>query len=280
MRKDDIKKMAMVMKMETVRAGRMGFISRQLTAIDRGLVEDVLEELRHLMFADFFRESDESLAEVDDELVTDNVMTEIGNLIARAIMIYENEKPAYCHERAKELKARFRDALPEIKHLLSEDVKAAYDGDPAASGYKEIIIAYPGTYAIFVHRIAHVLYDLEVPILPRMMSEISHGMTGIDIHPGATIGGGFFIDHGTGIVVGETAVIGSRVKMYQGVTLGAMTTRKARKLSGTKRHPTVGNDVTLYANAVVLGGDTVVGDGSTISGGALVTESLSPGSRV
>ena len=272
--------MAMVMKTETFRAGRMNFISRQLRAIDRDLVEDVLEELRHLMFVDFFREADESLAEIDDEMVTDNVMTEIGNLIARAIMIYENEKPAYCHARAKGLEARLRDELPEIKHLLHEDVKAAYDGDPAASGYKEIVIAYPGTYAIFVHRIAHALYDLGVPILPRMMSEISHGMTGIDIHPGASIGGGFFIDHGTGIVVGETAVIGSRVKMYQGVTLGAMTTRKARKLSGTKRHPTVGNDVTLYANAVVLGGDTVVGDGSTISGGALVTESLSPRSRV
>ena len=270
----------MVLEQEMTKRGRRSFISSQLKAIDRDVVDDVLEELRHLAFADFFESADASLTDIDNEMVTDNVMIELGNLIARSIMIYEGERAEVCYEKSKVITAAFRDLLPMVIKLLHDDVKAAYDGDPAASGYKEIIIAYPGMYAIFVHRIAHLLYGLGVPILPRMMSEISHSRTGIDIHPGAEIGGGFFIDHGTGIVVGETAKIGSRVKMYQGVTLGALTTRKARKLSGTKRHPTVGNDVTLYANAVVLGGDTVVGSGSTISGGALVTESIPEGSRV
>ncbi len=271
--------MVMIME-ERMTLGRSRFINREVRIIDKDIVDYVLEELRHYVFAGFFKDADDGFAGMDADVAADNAMIELKGLIARALIIYGAQDTAGGYRKAEALTADFRAALGDMVKQLHDDVKAAYDGDPAASGYKEIILAYPGMYAVFVHRVAHMLYELDVPLLPRLMSEIAHGRTGIDIHPGASIGGGFFIDHGTGIVVGETAVIGRNVKMYHGVTLGALTTRKARKLSGTKRHPTVGNDVTLYANAVVLGGDTVVGDGSTVSGGALVTQSIGTGSRV
>ena len=151
---------------------------------------------------------------------------------------------------------------------------AAFEGDPAATGYDEIVLAYPGLYAITVYRLAHELYRLGVPLIPRMMTEIAHGTTGIDIHPGATIGSHFFIDHGTGIVIGQTTVIGDYVKLYQGVTLGGLSTRGGQSLAGVKRHPTIEDRVTIYAGATILGGDTVIGSGCVIGANAFITSSI------
>lgn len=183
-------------------------------------------------------------------------------------------------ESAAELTIRFIERLVELRQMLSYDVEAAYAGDPAAVGYDEIVLAYPTIRALAVHRIAHELYNYRVPLLPRIMSEYAHGRTGIDIHPGAQLGSHFFIDHGTGIVIGETAIIGERVRLYQGVTLGATSIRNASALRGKKRHPTIENDVTIYAGATILGGDTVIGAGSVIGGNVFLTESVPPGSRV
>ena len=173
--------------------------------------------------------------------------------------------------------------LPEIRALLQDDVLAAYEGDPAAHSNMEIVMAYPGLMAVATHRVAHVLYEEGVHLIPRVWSEYAHSRTGIDIHPGATIGRGFFIDHGTGVVIGETCVIGRHVKLYQGVTLGARSFRKdseGRLVKGIKRHPNVEDDVVIYANATILGGDTVIGKGSVIGGNVWLAHSVPPGSRV
>ncbi len=178
---------------------------------------------------------------------------------------------------------QFMEALPRIRELLMTDVEAAYNGDPAAKSYDEIILSYPGMYAIFVHRIAHEIQALGYRLLARIMSEHAHSKTGIDLHPGATIGESFFIDHGTGVVIGETTVIGKNVKIYQGVTLGALSFPKdenGRIIKGQKRHPTIGDNVTIYAGATVLGGETVVGEGSVIGGNVWLTESVPPDSLV
>ena len=170
--------------------------------------------------------------------------------------------------------------LPELQRRLFKDVQAAFDGDPAAQSKQEIILAYPGLFAIFVYRIAHILYGHKVPLIPRLMTEYAHSKTGVDINAGATIGEYFFIDHATGVVIGETTTIGSHVKIYQGVTLGALSTRKGQQLAGVKRHPTIEDDVTIYSNASVLGGQTVVGKGAIIAGSAFVTESVPAYARV
>lgn len=173
--------------------------------------------------------------------------------------------------------------LPQIREWLEEDIKAGFDGDPAATGYDEIIFSYPGLYAITVHRIAHELSKQKVPLLPRLLSETAHSATGIDIHPGAQIGRSFFIDHGTGVVIGETTIIGDHVKMYQGATLGALSFPRdacGALIRGTKRHPTIEDRVTIYAGATILGGDTVIGAGSTIGGSVWLTHSVPPGTKV
>lgn len=183
-------------------------------------------------------------------------------------------------QKAEELTTRFMEAIPRVQELLAKDVEAQLAGDPAANSTSEVILAYPGLFTIFVYRYAHVLYELEVPMLPRIMSEYAHGKTGIDINPGATIGEYFFIDHGTGVVIGETAIIGNGVKIYQGVTIGALSTRKGQALSGVKRHPTIEDNVIIYANATILGGNTVVGEGATVAGNTFVTESVPAGAKV
>ena len=174
----------------------------------------------------------------------------------------------------------FFEKIPTIREYIETDLKAAYDGDPAAGCFDEIILAYPGLRAITVYRIAHELYKLMVPVLPRLMTEYAHSETGIDIHPGADIGKFFFIDHGTGIVIGETSIIGQNVKIYQGVTIGALSTRGGQKLSGKKRHPTICDNVTIYANASILGGDTVIGENTVIGGNAFITTSIDANTRV
>ena len=188
-----------------------------------------------------------------------------------------------CAPRARELADVFMSRLPEVRALLVRDVQAAYDGDPAATSLDEIILAYPGVLAVSVYRIAHVLYELGVPMMARIMTEWAHSKTGCDIHPGASIGAAFFIDHATGVVIGETTHIGEGVKLYQGVTLGALSLPKDASghiIRGRKRHPTVESGSTLYANATVLGGQTVVGADSVIGGSVFLTRSVPPRSRV
>ena len=174
----------------------------------------------------------------------------------------------------------FLERLPSVRAALALDLQAFLDGDPAATGKAEIIVSYPGFFAILVQRLAHGLYEMGVPLLPRMMTELAHSRTGIDMHPGAVLGPSFFIDHGTGVVIGETTVIGAGVKIYQGVTLGALSTRNGAALRGKKRHPTLEDGVTVYAGASILGGETVIGKNAVIGANAFVTGSVEPGATV
>ncbi|AKT39123.1 serine O-acetyltransferase [Chondromyces crocatus] len=188
-----------------------------------------------------------------------------------------------CAGHARNLADRVLARVPVLREILIEDVQAAYDGDPAATNHDEILMAYPGMLAVAVYRVAHELHQMGVPLLPRIMTEWAHAQTGADIHPGAEIGRRFFIDHATGVVIGETTTIGNGVKLYQGVTLGALShprDEKGRVIRNTKRHPTVEDNVTLYAHATVLGGSTVVGAGSVVGGSVFLTRSVPPGSRV
>jgi serine O-acetyltransferase len=189
-----------------------------------------------------------------------------------------------CEQKARRAVSALLDSLPAIRDTLQEDIQAAYEGDPAAMSTMEIVMSYPGLYAITVHRLAHALYAQGVPLIPRVMGEHAHSKTGIDIHPGATIGPGFFIDHGTGVVIGETCRIGRRVKLYQGVTLGALSFAKDGQtgilVKGTKRHPDVEDNVVIYAGATILGGDTVIGRDSVIGGNVWLIHSVPPGSKV
>jgi serine O-acetyltransferase len=193
------------------------------------------------------------------------------------------EPCAHCTDLSQDAAGAFLDSLPEIRLELDRDAQAAYDGDPAATGTAEILLAYPGFEAVTTYRVAHRLHRLDVPLLPRIMTEHAHRRTGIDIHPGARIGESFFIDHGTGAVIGETTVIGNNVKLYQGVTLGALSFPKDERgllVRGHKRHPTLEDDVIVYAGATILGGDTVIGQGSVIGGNTWVTRSVPPYSKV
>jgi serine O-acetyltransferase len=210
----------------------------------------------------------------------------LSEQITRALRyqcVLDNCEDCDCTWKANQIAEKLLDDLPEIRRLLKLDVQAAYDGDPAAKSLDEIILCYPFIKAITVHRIAHILYAEQVPLIPRMMGEWAHCKTGIDIHPGATIGESFFIDHGTGVVIGETTEIGNNVKIYQGVTLGALSFSKderGRMIRGTKRHPTLMDNVTVYANATILGGKTVVGSNAVIGGSAWITSSVDQGTVV
>lgn len=183
-------------------------------------------------------------------------------------------------DKAQDITMRFMSALPRIREYLDTDVHALYDGDPASQSPDEIIICYPGLYAITVYRLAHEFYTMHVPVIPRVMTEHAHSRTGIDINPGATIGKYFFIDHGTGIVVGETTIIGDHVKLYQGVTLGALSLKEGRGLSSVRRHPTIEDNVTIYSNASILGGETVIGANSIVGGNVFLTRSIPKGTKV
>ena len=192
------------------------------------------------------------------------------------------DHPSVAAEAAEKTLA-FLNEIPELRRMLAGDAQAAYDGDPAAVNTDEILLAYPGYLAITIYRVAHALYRLGVPLFPRILTEYGHSITGIDIHPGAAIGRNFFIDHGTGVVIGETTVIGDNVKIYQGVTLGALSFPKDERgklIRGHKRHPTLESTVTIYANATILGGETVIGEGAVIGGNVFVTSSVPAGCRV
>ena len=248
----------------------------------------LIEQLRRLVFPGFFDEKRLSSTEVRDHVST--LLAAIDNRLyeqVRQALRYEQNRDGgggddceACDEHARDRTLRFLERLPELRETLALDVQAAFDGDPAASSTDETIFCYPGVDAVFVHRIAHELHRLAVPLLPRIMSEYAHNETGIDIHPGASIGRSFFIDHGTGVVIGETCEIGERVKIYQGVTLGALSTKGGQAWRGRKRHPTIEDDVTIYGGAIILGGNTVVGRGATIGGSVFITASVPPGHTV
>lgn len=183
-----------------------------------------------------------------------------------------------CRDKAETITTEFVEMIPQLRRRIRLDVEAAFRGDPAAQSKEEVILAYPGIEAVLVYRLAHELFERGVPLLPRMMTEWAHGRTGIDIHPGATIGDYFFIDHASGVVIGETTIIGDRVKIYQGVTIGALSVKKEE--ANVKRHPTIEDEVTIYAGATILGGDTVIGKGSVIGGNVWITSSVPEGSRI
>jgi serine O-acetyltransferase len=254
---------------------------------------ELLEMLRDLMFPGYFARVALTRQNIRDHVV--RLLADVreslehqlqGALAFRDSRTPEDQRPAGVedtHTRACRITDQFLDRVGHLREVLAEDVQAAYDGDPAATGTDETIFCYPGVDAVFTHRVAHELHMLGVPLLPRIMSEYVHNETGIDIHPGATIGRSFFIDHGTGVVIGETTVIGDRVKLYQGVTLGAMSFPKdeaGRLIRGTKRHPTLEDDVTVYANAIILGGNTIIGRGCIIGGSVFLTKSVPPGHYV
>ena len=220
-----------------------------------------------------------------------NMMTEIYEALRTQIetaILYRQSKYGTGQRRtrveisahASRISEQFIGRLPEIQKMLLMDVQAGFDGDPASKSKEDIIFSYPGLFAIYVYRAAHELYVRDVPYIPRIMTEYAHGKTGIDINAGARIGKYFFIDHGTGIVIGETTEIGDYVKLYQGVTLGALSTRKGQQLAGVKRHPTIGDRVTIYANSTILGGHTVIGHDSVIGGNTFITQSIPANSRV
>ena len=238
---------------------------------DVEVVYSMIDDLRKLTFPGHFG-TEKYLSK---EAFAEGVLLSLYEKMKSQMKVILSDK-----QKAEELTTRFMEAIPKVQELLVKDVEAQLAGDPAANSTSEVILAYPGLFTIFVYRYAHVLYELEVPLLPRIMSEYAHGKTGIDINPGATIGEYFFIDHGTGVVIGETAIIGNGVKIYQGVTIGALSTRKGQALSGVKRHPTIEDNVIIYANATILGGNTVVGEGATVAGNTFVTESVPAGAKV
>ncbi|MBQ9238917.1 MAG: serine acetyltransferase [Treponema sp.] len=207
-------------------------------------------------------------------LLTKEIQKALVYTVSRERGNADNIEESHCFQLAETAVSALLAAVPEIRRLLLLDVAAAFAGDPAAQNNEEVILSYPGVQAIVVHRLAHFLFTKGIPIVPRIMSEYVHGKTGIDIHPGATIGESFFIDHGTGVVIGETTIIGNAVKLYQGVTIGALSVEK--RLMNVKRHPTIEDNVTIYANATILGGETVIGHDSTIGGNSWITHSIPP----
>ena len=242
---------------------------------DKEVITDVIGKLLRIVYPGFFRERSFRMYNAKHHLsmLMEDVMY---NLNRQITLVLQNEGQEDAETKAQEVCMAFFEEIPHVRALVQTDVQAAYDGDPAATSKEEVIFCYPGLFAITVYRLAHVLYDLGVPMIPRIMAEYAHSITGIDIHPGAAIGDHFFIDHGTGVVIGETTVIGSHVKIYQGVTLGGLTTRGGQSLRGKKRHPTIEDNVTIYAGASVLGGETVIGSDCVIGSNAFITKSIPP----
>lgn len=263
---------------ETVTAlGAIDFPSHSADAAvppDRKKIVEIIKRLQAILFPVFFKYGD--------------IKTVAGQLYETEALLSEQVETALRFNgedaaRAKALSAEFIGRLPGIKRYLVKDIEALYEGDPAAKSFDEVLLCYPGFYAISIYRLAHELYCLKVPLLPRMMTEYAHEKTGIDIHAGASIGEYFFIDHGTGIVIGETTVIGNRVKLYQGVTLGAKSFElgeDGNPVKNIKRHPNVGNNVVIYANATILGGETTIGDNCVIGASVWLTSSVESGCHV
>ena len=248
----------------------------------KNAVAALCENLLHLLFPGFFSDeavSAQELPEAAQEIV-DQIAIQLEMAIAVSLRIREETNTEeHLRSDATAITERFFAGIPSVRALLKTDVEAAYAGDPAARSLEEIVLAYPGLEAVAIQRVAHLLYKEHVPLLPRMMTEWAHSRTGIDIHPGAAIGSHFFIDHGTGVVIGETCVIGNRVKLYHGVTLGARSFQKDEEgaiVKGLKRHPHVEDDVTIYPNGIILGGDTTIGARSTIGANVFLMKSVAP----
>ena len=252
---------------------------------DREQVLDIIRKLLIIVFPGYYRDgvykffSDRNRVSVLMEDVIFNLRRQVRIALAFDEKNAGNSE-AEQEEKAEALCVSFFERLPQVRALLATDVEATYEGDPAARDVAEVILSYPGLHATCVNRMAHELYLLGVPVIPRMMTEYAHGATGIDIHPGATIGKYFMIDHGTGVVIGETAEIGEHVKIYQGVTIGALSTRGGQSLRGVKRHPTIEDRVTIYSGASILGGETVIGHDAVIGSNVFITSSVKPGTRV
>ena len=252
-------------------------------------VVSATEDLKEILYPGYRRR---------DRLHLSNVTYHVGDLIDRLHdRLTSQIARAMCHGAGDNLRCspqqradyeargeaktmEFLERLPELRKILALDVQAAYDGDPACKSLDEVIFCYPGLEAVTVYRLAHLLHELDVPLIPRMMTEWAHRRTGIDVHPGAKIGKSFFIDHGTGVVIGETTEIGNNVRLYQGVTLGALSVPEASRLRGKKRHPTIHDNVVIYSGATVLGGKTVIGKGATIGGNVWITRSVPAGTTV
>jgi serine O-acetyltransferase len=258
----------------------------------RDVIIDCIKKLRQVLFPGYFSHKGTITAE-NVTFRIGEVVTELSEALydqVRCCLRYAENLPepaadgdalcARCDRRAAGIVAAFFDRIPAVRAMLAEDVQAAFDGDPAAQNTDETIFCYPGLLAITVQRLAHEFYTLGVPLLPRIMTEYAHSLTGIDIHPGAKLGRRLFIDHGTGVVIGETTEIGDNVKIYQGVTLGALAPGFGQALRGQKRHPTIEDDVTIYAGATILGGDTTIGRNSTIGGNVFITSSVPPMNQV
>jgi len=263
-----------------------GLVNRSdtLNFPNRQNVVSILQDLQSLVFPGFKYDEDinpENIRYITGQKVN-NIIAQLTREIQKALLYTisntdnkdkdNNIQNSHCFKLAEQTAIALIEEIPEIRRLIQLDTKAAFIGDPAAKSDEEVILSYPGLEAILVHRIAYFLFKNGVPLIPRIMSEHVHGKTGIDIHPGAKIGESFFIDHGTGVVIGETCVIGKNVKIYQGVTLGALSVQK--NLQDKKRHPTIEDNVTIYANATILGGDTIIGNGSIIGGNTWVTKSV------
>ena len=256
---------------QTYTTGSVPLYGKKLRLPDRQAVILLIKDIRRLIFPAYYGEA--ALMSLAPEDYAALLLERIEKQLFRQIAL---TLPEGQEDRAADLAAEMVAKLPQIAQKVQMDLEATFDGDPAAASREEILFSYPGLFAILVYRVAHELYHLQIPILPRMMSEYAHSHTGIDIHPGAQIGDYFFIDHGTGIVVGETTVIGDHVKVYQGVTLGALTTRGGQNLRGKKRHPTIEDNVTIYAGASILGGGTVIGRDSVIGSNVFITQSIPP----
>ena len=249
---------------------------------DTGAIVAVIEKIRMLIFPGLFEKIPETES-IEDwaQYMLAGVYRELSAEIKKALLkLNDTDCIEDINTRVSDISQCVTGKLADIQQLLYKDAQAGFDGDPAARSVEEVILTYPGFFAVLVHRIAHCLFMENVPLIPRIMSEYAHSLTGIDIHPGASIGEYFFIDHGTGVVVGETTVIGNHVKLYQGVTLGALSTKGGQKLAATRRHPTIEDNVTIYAGATILGGETIVGENSTIGGNVFIVESIPRDSRV
>ena len=249
---------------------------------DRDAIIEVIQELEQVVFPGYF--GDDSMARVQPEYHVgfwlNHLYDKLKEQVEIALLYQGEEDTQKVSERSAQICEKFFRNLPKVQERLIKDVQAGFDGDPAAKSKEEIIFCYPGLFAIYVYRIAHELYVENVPYIPRIMTEYAHNKTGIDINPGATIGEYFFIDHGTGVVIGETTYIGDNVKLYQGVTLGALSPRKGHASLPGKRHPTVGSDVTIYSGASILGGETTIGDHAVVGGNAFLTDSVAEDTQV
>ena len=251
----------------------------------REVIIQIIKTLLTIVYPGYFRDQTFKSYNPENHVATliEDITYRLQKQIVKAKKYTEGFESLSFEEQTRtayDITLQFMNRIPLVREYLETDLKAAYDGDPAAKNFDEIILAYPGLFAITVNRLAHELFLLDVPLIPRIMTEYAHNLTGIDIHPGATIGKYFFIDHGTGIVIGETTVIGNNVRIYQGVTLGALSLRDGQSLRGKRRHPTIEDDVTIYSGASILGGDTVIGHGSVIGGSCFITRSVPPETRV